>query len=51
MTLHLDSLGVTLQNVAQDPELGGYQLTPPKIWIHAQFGLPFHKFDGLSYFY
>ena len=22
----------------------GYLLPPPKIWVHAQFGLPFHKF-------
>ena len=26
-------------------------MTPPKIWIHAQFGLPFHKFLTASHIF
>ena len=42
-TLGVDSWGVTLHELAQEPELGGYELPTPKVWLHAQFGLPFHK--------
>ena len=37
------SWGVTLDNLAQPRELGGFLLPTPKVWLHAQFGLPFHK--------
>ena len=40
----LDSWGVTLRELAQHPECGGFQLPTPKCWLHAQFGLSFHKF-------
>ena len=41
--LGVDSWGVTLDNLAQPRELGGFLLPTPKVWLHAQFGLPFHK--------
>ena len=40
--LGTDSWGVTLDNLAQPRELGDTP-SPPKIWLHAQSGLPFHK--------
>ena len=42
--LGVDSWGVTLRELAQHPECGGFQLPTPKCWLHAQFGLSFHKF-------
>ena len=42
--LGVDSWGVTLDQIAQLPELGGYQLPTPKVWLHAQFGTAFHAF-------
>ena len=42
--LGVDSWGVTLDNLASPKDLGGYQLPTPKTRLHAQFGLPFHKF-------
>ena len=44
--LGTDSWGITLNTLAQPRDLGGgggYSLPTPKIWLHAQFGLPFHK--------
>ena len=41
--LGVDSWGVTLDNLSQPRELGGFLLPTPKVWLHAQFGLPFHK--------
>ena len=41
--LGTDRWGVTLDNLAQPKELGVYSLPTPKIWLHAQFGLPFQK--------
>ena len=41
--LGVDSWGVTLDNPAHPRELGGFLLPTPKVWLHAQFGLPFHK--------
>ena len=43
-TSGVDSWGVTLDNLAQPRDFGGYQLPTLKVWLHAQFGLPFHKF-------
>ena len=46
-----DIWGVTLDHLAQPSELGGYSLPTPKIWLHAQFGLPFHKLlQSLDFF-
>ena len=41
--LGVGSRGVTLHELAQEPHLRGYQLPTPKVWLHAQFALPFHK--------
>ena len=41
--LGIDIWGITLDNVAQPKDLGGYLHPTPKTWLHAQFGLPFHK--------
>ena len=43
-SLGVNSWGVTLDNLAQPKDLGGYQLPTPKTWLHAQFGPPFHNF-------
>ena len=42
--LGVESWGVTLRELAQHRECGRFQLPTPKCWLHAQFGLSFHKF-------
>ena len=43
-TLGVDSWGLTLRELSQHPECGGFQLPTPKCWLHTQFGLSFHEF-------
>ena len=49
-TLGVNSWGVTFHELAQEPDLDGYQLPTPKVGLHAQFGLPFHEFTRAIFY-